>query len=134
MSLFPSSSATVESTPPASAASTSETTDAAREEVRQWVRTAMKNGELDSEPEMTLGKHSKVDDNVRWDSDVDGSDDAGDVEDIADAGDGKDAEVGTLKVKDKSQKKKSKSQSKGDVVKPEESNLTLKGDDFFDSD
>jgi len=110
----------------------------------------MKNGDMDAEPELTMGSKpgGKNDDDLRWDPDVDGSDDAGEVD--ADAANDDDAEgrsdgdddaaapipakVPKVKAKDKKKTKKQKKKSKTKTSIPVQENLTLKGDEFFDSD
>ena len=106
----------------------------------------MKKSEMDAEPEVTMTTRggNKGDANMRWDPDVDGSDDAGEMGGLDDGEENEgdeqlptnedlpspSAELKPKKAKDKSKKKRDKAV----VPPPVEENLTLKGDDFFDSD
>lgn len=123
--------------PPNPSTSTSET-DLSRNQLRERVREAMKNGEMDAEPEITMNKSTQGDAGLQWDPDVDGSDDAGDEE--AEESDHETetplaAEITTkskVKLKDKSKKSKKAKASKLNAT-AETPNLGVKGDAFFDS-
>jgi len=109
-------------------------TDKVRQEIREWARSAMKKGELEAEPEDSLGQH-------------DGAQKSAPSFDSLE-GDENEEEDADLHVKAKSggpsrDKTNSKSRDFGKSRKKYKGvhspsaaneNLTLEGDDFFGSD
>lgn len=96
------------------------------------MRSAMKSGELDEEPETTLGKH----DATHPSFDNSAADEEDDKDDVA--ADGKPLTSPETSSKAKSETKLKAKKTKGGTAKPQPppaaANLTLEGDDFFGSD